>query len=277
MAKARISAADGWFDPEASFVAANGFDPLEWQRDYLKETINAVVLKGRQVGCSTAGASIAIRYARYWPNFLAAVVSPSQKQSTEVKLRAKQGLERIGESLVGDNAQEIVLANGSRILSLPGSAKSVRGWSAGLLILDEAAFIDADTFLAARATVAATGGRTIVQSTPAAPFGHFFDLYDQATDRADLYLPGTSTPDPTVTWVRYAVSSEDVTTISDEFLASERAKLSPEDYAQEYQGRFSSPGLGLVDPQRLKSMTQKAEDDLRTGPWAKIGGAGLIV
>jgi phage FluMu gp28-like protein len=76
---------------------------------------------------------------------------------------------------VQDSASMLGLANGSRILSLPGTARSVRGWSARLLVIDEAAFVDEATFTAARALVA-TGGRMVVQSTPADEFGPFHEL-----------------------------------------------------------------------------------------------------
>lgn len=243
----------GWQDPVYTFEQAFGVPPLAWQVPYLEEEKNAVILKGRQVGASTAAAAIAIRYIRHYPNFLAAIVSPSLKQSTEVKLRAKQGLERLDEDLTIDSQSTLGLDNGSRIVSLPGSAKSVRGWSAGLLVIDEAAFLDPDTFLAVRATVAATGGRVIVQSTPAAPFGHFYDLF-QADDPL---------------WSKYQVSSEDVATISKDFLASEKAKLTEEEYAQEYLGRFAAPGLGLVDPEKLKDLTQKADAAPLPDIWAR--------
>lgn len=239
----------GWIDPTYTFEQAFGVAPLTWQVPYLWEVRNAVILKGRQVGASTCAAALAIRIIRSQPKKLAAIVSPSMKQSTEVKLRAKNGLEALGERLVIDSQTTVGLDNGSRILSLPGSAKSVRGWTADLLVIDEAAFLDPDTFLAARATVA-TGGRVIVQSTPAGPFGHFYDLFNSN--------------DPT--WAQFRVSSEDVPTISPEFLAAERATLGEDEYAQEYLGRFAQAGMGLVDPDRLNALTKAPTNDI----WGKV-------
>jgi hypothetical protein len=255
-------------DPTYGFEQAFGFPPMPWQVPYLWDTRNVANLKGRQVGASTAAAALCIRHARHVPGSLAAIVSPSLKQSTEVKLRAKQGLERLEEVLKIDSSTTLGLTNGSRIISLPGSAKSVRGWSATLLVIDEAAFLDPDTFLAVRATVAATGGRVIVQSTPAAPFGHFYDLYTAAED--------ADTAPRDAPWVRYHVSSEDVDTISAEFLEEERARLRVDEYAQEYQGVFAAPGLGLVDPDRLRSLTLDppggSQGTAEVSPWAKLRG-----
>jgi hypothetical protein len=236
------------------FIHATGEQPLDWQEYYLRETRDSIILKGRQVGASTAGSVVAIRRARYWPGSLVAIVSPSLKQSTEVKERAKDGLLALGEHLVKDSASTLELRNRSRIMSLPGSSKSVRGWSADLLIIDEAAFLEEETFVAARATVAATGGRTIVQSTPMGPYGSFYDLWSEDDDR----------------WAKFRVRSDEVSSIDHSFLARERATMTPEKYTQEYEADFVNPGLGLIDPKRLAALTGEepvpADEDL----WKRI-------
>lgn len=254
-----------WLSAREVFIIATGDVPIDWQEDYLAETRDTVVLKGRQVGASTSGGVIAARRSIYIEDHLSAIVSPSLKQSTEVKDRAKSHLtalldspqlRSLGLTIVRDSSSLIELSNGSRILSLPGSAKSVRGWSAHLLILDEAAYIEPETFLAARATVAATGGRTIIQSTPEAPYGHFYDAWTDAQR------------DPSGRWASFSVTSEEAGTVSAAFLASERALLTDEKYAQEYLGRFTSPGLGLVDPDRLKRLTEET-DSGPDNPWGR--------
>lgn len=237
-------------DSVAMFRDAWGIDPLPWQHQYLREASDSLILKGRQVGASTAGSTLAVKIARYVPGSLAAIVSPSLKQSQEVKLKASRVCVALGETLRRDSATTIELTNGSRIMSLPGSPKSVRGWTADLLIIDEAAFIDPETFLAARATVA-TGGRIVVQSTPAGPFGPFYDLWEEG---------GTE-------WARYQVRSDQVGIITSEFLEREAASLDPEEYAQEYLGEFRVPGLGLVDPESLGKLTERPAADAKPSPW----------
>ena len=61
-------------EPDALFEEAYGFGPFEWQVPYLWETSNAVLLKGRQVGASTATALLAVRLALYVPGSLSAIV-----------------------------------------------------------------------------------------------------------------------------------------------------------------------------------------------------------
>lgn len=236
------------------FERANGFAPTEWQVPYLRETRNTILLKGRQIGASTCAGTIACRVAIHRPGSLSAIISPSQNQSKEVKLRAKTNLERLGYRLVLDSASVVSLENGSRIISLPGSSKSARGWSADILVIDEAAFIDPDTFTAVRATVAATHGRVIIQSTPAGPYGIFHDLFESTEDG----------------WARYGpISSEDVPSVDQEFLAHEKANMTTDEYKQEYLGKFARPGAGLVDPARLAQLTDERSADADS-VWSKV-------
>ena len=210
----------------AVFRAAFGMEPLPWQAEYLAEERNTVVLKGRQVGATQACAALAVACAMREPGALAAVISPSLRQSTEVTLRARLGLWELGERLVQDSTSLLRLGNGSRVISLPGHARGIRGYPVDLLILDEAAWIEDATFTAARAMTAATGGRVVVQSTPAGPSGFFHEL-------------ATSTPDG---WALIKVRSDEVPTIAPEFLARERAEMSGDLYAQEYLAEFSTAG-----------------------------------
>lgn len=245
----------GLLDPVEGFRLVYKTDPLEWQYDYLEEWRNAVVLKGRQVGASTCAGVIAVCNTLSVDHTLALVVSPSLKQSTEVKQRATDAARAlaklVGLRITGDSTTQISFSNGSRVVSLPGSQKSVRGWTADFLVIDEAAFLEPETFLAARAT-AATGGRVIVQSTPAGPFGHFYELWESE--------------DPN--WAKYRVTSEQVPTISAEFLANERRTLGADEYAQEYLATFKAPGAGLVSPERLKELTRKDAPPVAASPEA---------
>ncbi|MGD0248351.1 MAG: terminase family protein [Candidatus Limnocylindrales bacterium] len=231
-------------DPAVLFEQAFDLEPHDWQRGYLREDRPTVVLKGRQVGASLAAGALAIRTVRYWPDVDAVIVSPTLKQSTEITARARSGLRRLGIPLVQDSTSTLRLANGSRILSLPGTARSVRGWTAKLLILDEAAFIEHETFVAARALVA-TGGRLVVQSTPAAEVGDFWEIV--TSEDAD--------------WARYTVRSDEVPTISPEFLEAERRALGPDAYATEYECQFGKTGATLFTAERIADLILPAEPE----------------
>jgi hypothetical protein len=224
-------------DPVEVFRRAFNLEPHAAQLSYLREQRNTDVLKGRQTGFSTAASGLAIHQARYQANTNAVIVSPTLKQSTEITTRSRAGLRALGVTLLQDSSSVIRLANGSRILSLPGTARSVRGWSAALLIIDEAAFVEEATWTAARALVA-TGGRLVVQSTPAGEYGSFFELVK------------ANAPE----WAHFVVRSDEVPTISAEFLAQERRAMTPDAYATEYECQFGRAGATLFTADRIASL-----------------------
>jgi phage FluMu gp28-like protein len=228
-------------DPAVLFEQAFGFEPHPAQRDYLRETRDTIVNKGRQIGASTAAAILAVHTALYESNVNAIIVSPSLKQSTEITTKARVALYALKVRLVQDSSSMLRLPNGSRILSLPGTAKSVRGWTAKLLVMDEAAYTDPETFTAARALVA-TGGRIVVQSTPADEAGAFFELVS----------------DPPDNWATFEIPSASVPTISPDFLAAERKSMSPDEYAREYECKFGKAGASLFSIERVNSLVLQA-------------------
>jgi len=226
-------------DPVHTFRTAFHADPFAWQERYLRETRNVAIVKGRQIGASTASAALAIHQALYVPGSVSVIVSPSLKQSAEIQSKARAAIRNLDNpmALDQDSASTIGLSNGSRILSLPGTATSVRGYTASLLIVDESAYVEEDTWLASRALVA-TGGRVCVLSTPAGRSGWFWELAE-SDDRS---------------WTRFKVKSEEVPTISREYLASERRAMGPWKFAMEFEAEFGSGGASLFDHDRLMGL-----------------------
>jgi hypothetical protein len=70
------------------------------------------------------------------------------------------------------------LANGSRIVSLPGDEQTIRGYSGvALLAIDEAARVPDDLYRAVRPMLAVSGGRLVCLSTPYGKRGWFFETW----------------------------------------------------------------------------------------------------
>ena len=157
-------------------------------------------------------------------------------------MRARVGLWALGEQMVQDSVSLLRLKNGSRILSLPGSARGVRGYAASLVIVDEAAWVDDATFTAVRALVAATNGRVIVQSTPGSPVGFFHEL-------------ATNTP---AGWDSIVVRSDEAATIDPAFLERERNEMSEEMFAMEYLAEFGTgAGSSLFSMDALRALVKE--------------------
>jgi hypothetical protein len=114
------------------------------------------------------------------------------------------------------------LSNGSRIEALPGSERTVRGFSGvSLLVLDEASRVDDSLFHAVKPMLAVSGGAMIMLSTPHGKRGVFHAAWTEGEE-----------------WERYRVTAEDVPRISPEFLAQERKSLPSRIYRQEYECSF---------------------------------------
>lgn len=227
-----------------TFERATSHAPMAWQREMLGETRDTLLVKGRQVGATEVASVLAIHVAMTRAGSTSAIISPSQRQSSEVTVRARLGLWALGQSLRQDSVSLLRLANGSRIISLPGSARGIRGYAADLVVLDEAAWISPETFTAARPLTAATGGRLIVQSTPGSPVGPFYDLAKGLPDG----------------WASFRVRSDEVPTISPEFLELSRREMAADLFAQEYLAEFGHASVtSLFSPSQIDDLFAQKE------------------
>ena len=122
-----------------------------------------------------------------------------------------------------DGCARIELENGSRIITLPGSEKTIRGFSgAALLLVDEAARVEDALYYAVRPMLAVSGGALMMLTTPYGKRGAF---YEEWTGGSDF-------------WERYEVPASECPRISEEFLEEERAALPSWVYRQEYECSF---------------------------------------
>lgn len=110
-----------------------------------------VVCAGRQVGKSRALAVMALHEAATKRDALVLLVSAGETASRRLleECAALAGASPLLRGSVMDESKSmLVLSNGSRILSVPASIRQIRGWAVDLLILDEAAFVDAEVWRA---------------------------------------------------------------------------------------------------------------------------------
>jgi hypothetical protein len=99
------------------------------------------------------------------------------------------------------------LGNGSRIIALPGSERSVRGYTAQLVVMDESGEVPDVLFgEAAIPSVMMTEGAIIAIGTPKGARGWFYHLWEGG--------------DPT--WERYRVTADDVPRDFSDLIATTR-------------------------------------------------------
>jgi hypothetical protein len=188
--------------------------------------LRALLLCSRQSGKTTVTAILALWVALYEAPALVIIVSPSQRQSAEMLRTIMRFHSRLegAPALSGESVLKAEFANGSRILALPGTEKTVRGIAdAALIIIDEAARVEDELLAAVRPMLATAegGGRLIALTTPAGKRGWFFEAW-------------TGTGD----WTRVRVPATDCPRISQEFLEEELRELGAMRFSEEYGLEF---------------------------------------
>jgi hypothetical protein len=231
-------------DPAAFARDRLGFEPDEWQGGLLRSSARwTLVLCSRQAGKSTTAAVLALHTALHRPGSLVLLVAPSLRQAGELfrKFAEMRGRLDPAPALSEDNAASCTFAaNGSRVLSLPGSEATVRGFSAPALVVeDEAARVPDALYRTIRPMLAtAPAGRLILLSTPYGQQGHFWQEWSEGG------------PD----WRRVEVPAERVPRIDPAFLAAERRALGDAWYRQEYGCQFLASADTVFRPEDIARM-----------------------
>ena len=125
-------------------------EPDPWQEEVLRSDSKRIILNcARQSGKSTITAILALHLALYVSDSLVLIVSPSLRQSSEMFTKIIGFYHDLGKPIpaVKETANTLQLANKSRIVSLPSSEGTVRGFSGvSLLVIDEAARVPDDLY-----------------------------------------------------------------------------------------------------------------------------------
>jgi hypothetical protein len=205
-----------------------GIMPDPWQCDLLRSNARQLILNcSRQSGKSTISAVLAVHEAVYTPGSLTLLLAPSLRQSQELFRKVKDILVALQSPLAPQIAEEsnlrLELDNGSRIISLPGTEATVRGFSnVGLLVVDEAAVCDDALFYAIKPMLAVSGGRIILLSTPRGRRGFFFDVWTNGASD----------------WHRTRITAQECPRISASWLENERRTVPDFWFKQELECEF---------------------------------------
>jgi hypothetical protein len=197
-----------------------------WQEDLLRSSSERVLLNcSRQSGKSTMSAVVALHRALYHPGSLILCLAPALRQSQELFGKIAGFYRDLGRPVApqGERKLSLELENGSRIITLPGSEKTIRGFSgAALLLVDEAARVEDALYYAVRPMLAVSGGALMMLTTPYGKRGAFYEEWSGGSD----------------SWERYEVPASECPRISEEFLLEERAALPSWVFRQEYECTF---------------------------------------
>jgi hypothetical protein len=235
-------------------------DAAEWVRGKLglyPDEKQALVLRSaskrgllnctRQWGKSTIAAAKAVHEAVRRPGSLILVVSPTARQSGELVRKAAEFAQRLGMRTKGDGTNEnsLEFANRSRIIGLPGSGDTIRGFSAvTLLLVDEAARVPDEVYMAVLPMLAVSGGGLWLMSTPNGKRGFFWEAWERGEPE----------------WEKVAVTAYDCPRIGREALEEDRRTMGERRFQQEYMCEFGETeggvfGMDVVE----RAFTREAE------------------
>ena len=213
--------------------------PDPWQANFLRSTHPRLCLNcSRQSGKSSTAAILALWEAIHKPRSTIVLDSPSLRQSQELMLKFAEFLDMVDKNvkLDSDTKLSVRFANGSRVLALPGSEKTIRGISAvTLLILDEAAAIPDELYGAVRPMLAVSRGRLVLMSTPRGEQGFFFDTWAKSKGWEKIEVPWQQCP-----------------RIDPAFIEEERLERGNAWVAQEYECQFIGAGATRIQRAWLK-------------------------
>ena len=215
-------------DPVAFARERLDFQPDSKQALVLASRSKQVILNcTRQWGKSTLTAAQAVFTAWHEPESLILVMSPTERQSSELVRKAATFLSRLGIRRRGDGGNKIslLLPNRSRIVGLPGNEAGDRGFSGvRLLLVDEASRVNEDLYLAMLPVLAVSGGDIWLISTPFGRRGFFYRAWMEGG-------PG---------WQRVKVPATECPRIRPENLARDRITMGDRWFRQEYLCEFAA-------------------------------------
>lgn len=212
-------------DPVA-FARSAGIEPDSWQADVLRSRSRRVLMNcSRQSGKSTVAALIGLHRALFHPGSLVLLLSPSLRQSSELFRTVARLYAGLGETVptTAESTLRLVLENESRVISLPASEATIRGYGGvDLLVIDEASRVDDALYASVRPMLAVSAGRLIALSTPFGKRGWWSDAWHSGG----------------AVWERVRITAEQCPRISPEFLAEEQQALGDWWFRQEYLCEF---------------------------------------
>jgi phage terminase large subunit len=218
-------------------LRAQGITPDPWQEDLLFSNAQHILLNcSRGAGKSRTTSALAVHHALTTPKSTTLLVSRAMRQALELYRYCSQAFKALGWPIPPTETEtksQVELANGARIISVPGKEANIRSiQGVSLLVIDEAARVPDDLYASVRPMTATTNGRIIALSTPYGQRGWWWREWEDAD----------------AGWVRFRVPYQRCPRISEAFIENERRSLGEQWVEQEYECSFTALE-GLVYPE----------------------------
>ena len=165
------------------------FKTFTFQDQCLKDFesfVHNIVLKSRQLGLSTLVAAYAVWLSIFYKDKSILVIATKLPTAQNFIKKVKVAIQYLPPWLmmpriISENKSEVKFDNGSSVTAIPTSDDAGRSEALSLLIVDEAAFIrDFEEIWSGVYPTLATGGKSIVISTPNGVGGQYHKLWVEA-------------------------------------------------------------------------------------------------
>lgn len=203
--------------------------PCPLQESIAKTDKSMLVLAARQIFGKTTMIAIAkVAHAMIFKPGTRVLVATNQEKSAKnfvdvVRLAIKKYGDLCGfYTLTKDNEKEIALDNGSVVMALSQGSAAPRGFTAHILVLDEAAFISDDRYnRELQPTTASIDNPLIIaSSTPNGKQGWFYQFWQEGV------------------WAKHFAVDTDCTWKDKDWFERTKREVADTDYRQEYRCEF---------------------------------------
>jgi phage FluMu gp28-like protein len=218
--------------------------PFDYQEKAMRDESKRLLMNfGRQSGKSDICSIKGLFKALTEENTTVLIVSPTQRQSSLLFRKIKYKLNKMSQlhpnfcrknmygktmldCIVRETQTVIEFSNGSEIHSLPAGDEgdTLRGFTAHMIIIDEAAMVKNEVYVALQPMFATTFqvGQLILISTPRGIQNYFYEAYNNKG----------------LGFKVYKAKSKQSPLITKEFLKTQSAQMTNNEYLQEYEGAF---------------------------------------
>jgi hypothetical protein len=172
---------------------------------------------------------------------LVLLVAPTARQSELIFAKVRDYHRRLGlVPTVKELSDRLEMANQSRVIALPGSGETVRGFSAPrLIVIDESSYIE-PSLKAAILPMLTGGGRLVMLGTPHGKAGWFYDVFTGA--------------DPS--WERINARASESPRTDRALLEEMRASMSEREFAAEFDNVFVSSADAVFTEDAIERMLE---------------------
>lgn len=214
-----------------------GFKPQNVQAEVLDfEGPRLILCCPRQWGKSTVIALKALHYAIHHPGHEILVVSDSEDHAGIIvqKLIANASMLGIHGRRAHGKQYSIELPNGAKVFAVAHNLSAPVGYTAHIVIVDEAAMVDDTVFAYVSRTLARTDGAMWLLSTPRGQTGLFYNIWHDKDTR----------------YHKVKATLEDASYLSPAFV-QEQKRLFPATYKQDFLCEFQQAPGRLLSRERI--------------------------